>query len=275
MRSYLIATLVFPLVLSSCAYEGVIVRKDSGPLPFYESLGVDGSYKLALRDSSGMVRSQLVTPEVFEGYAEGQYFNDLQPGVSDKGGSAAAKGTASVSTNTTRGLALRSGGSANGHRLATNAAGIQRRPAIVKSPQSATSHSLASAPKTVTPAPVPPPVQSPVVTAHFAVAVPAVASAAPVKITQKSAVAPYATSKRYAAVVARAASADRTKIVAPAITSSAPASTAYVVKAKPETAPKAGAKSTKPAAKKAAQKKPVDLARSAHAATRAQIPLVR
>ncbi len=61
-------------LLPGCANEGVIVSKDSAPLPFYGSLGVDGSYKLALRDSTGAVRSQLVTPEVFEGYAQGPIF---------------------------------------------------------------------------------------------------------------------------------------------------------------------------------------------------------
>ncbi len=66
-------------LLTSCANEGVIVRKDAGPLPFYESLGVDGSYAFLLRDNAGSMHRQLVTPEVFERYAVGQYFNDLQP----------------------------------------------------------------------------------------------------------------------------------------------------------------------------------------------------
>jgi hypothetical protein len=78
MRFHII-TILLALFLTSCANEGVIVRKDTGPLPFYESLGVDGSYAFLLRDSAGSVRRQLVTPDVFERYAVGQYFNDLQP----------------------------------------------------------------------------------------------------------------------------------------------------------------------------------------------------
>lgn len=66
-------------LLTSCANEGVIVRKDAGPLPFYGTLGVDGSYAFLLRDNAGSMHRQLVTPEVFERYAIGQYFNDLQP----------------------------------------------------------------------------------------------------------------------------------------------------------------------------------------------------
>ena len=105
MRFQPLAFLLPSLFLSSCAYEGVIVRKDSAPLPFYESVGVDGSYKLALRDSTGAVHSQLVTPEVFEGHAEGDYFNDLQPAPNTA--SAAAKGMAAAGSNAgTRALAL-------------------------------------------------------------------------------------------------------------------------------------------------------------------------
>ena len=75
----LVSFLLALFLLTSCANEGVIVRKDAGPLPFYESLGVDGSYAFLLRDNAGSVHRQLVTPEVFERYAVGQYFNDLQP----------------------------------------------------------------------------------------------------------------------------------------------------------------------------------------------------
>lgn len=62
-----------------CANEGVVVDKTAEPQPFYHSLGVEGSYALLLRDHSGSVHRQLVTPEVYERYAVGQYFNDLQP----------------------------------------------------------------------------------------------------------------------------------------------------------------------------------------------------
>ncbi len=81
MRLPFFFSLAFAALLTSCANEGVIVKKNSTELPFYETLGVDGSYKLALRDNAGTVRSQLVTPEVFENYNRGEYFNDLQPGA--------------------------------------------------------------------------------------------------------------------------------------------------------------------------------------------------
>jgi len=92
-------SLVLPLsalFLSSCANQGVVVRKAAYPLPFYHSVGVDGSYKFALRDNAGAVRSQLVTPEVFEKYAEGDYFNDLQPGAARNEQTSAGKATAAV-----------------------------------------------------------------------------------------------------------------------------------------------------------------------------------
>lgn len=76
----LIATTFFV----GCAYEGVIVQKNSNPLPLYHSIGVDGSYSFILRDRSGAMHRQIVTPEVFERYGVGDYFNDLQPGPARK-----------------------------------------------------------------------------------------------------------------------------------------------------------------------------------------------
>ncbi|MBA2271848.1 MAG: hypothetical protein H0W20_14825 [Chthoniobacterales bacterium] len=65
--------------LTSCAYEGVIVQKDAQPLSLYHTAGVEGSYAFLLRDNAGTVRRQIVTPEVYNQYAIGEYFNDLQP----------------------------------------------------------------------------------------------------------------------------------------------------------------------------------------------------
>lgn len=48
-------------------------------MPFEHSYGLDGSYAFLLRDSTGAVRRQTVTPEVYNQYAVGEYFNDLQP----------------------------------------------------------------------------------------------------------------------------------------------------------------------------------------------------
>lgn len=150
MRIHSIAAFSLALVFASCANEGVVVRKDSGPLPFYDSLGVDGSYKLALRDSTGAVHSQLVTPQVFEDYAEGDYFNDLQPPASADA-SSANKGMAGVGLTSGNGSTLAARGSANGHA---------NKPNIV-------AHAVASAPPTVAHRPANPAADRPAVTAHF------------------------------------------------------------------------------------------------------------
>lgn len=67
-------------LLSACANEGVVVEKRASASPFTYSLGVDGSFKLILRDAQGNTHSQLVTPDVFNRYEVGDYFNDTQPG---------------------------------------------------------------------------------------------------------------------------------------------------------------------------------------------------
>lgn len=72
-------------LLSGCAYEGVVVDKRTRPLPFPESLGVDGMYTFKLRNHAGEVHSQMVTAYVFSGYRVGDYFNDLQPSPSQPG----------------------------------------------------------------------------------------------------------------------------------------------------------------------------------------------
>ncbi|MFN2508284.1 MAG: hypothetical protein ABR589_05880 [Chthoniobacterales bacterium] len=69
-------------VLVGCAQEGVIVQKDARPSPFYLSYDMEGSYTFYLRDRAGAVHRQIVTPDVFQRYAIGDYFNDLQPGES-------------------------------------------------------------------------------------------------------------------------------------------------------------------------------------------------
>ena len=66
-------------LLAGCAIQGVIVKKNARPLPFIDSLGMDGIYKFKLRDQQGHIWSQMVTPEVFAQYQLGDYFNDLQP----------------------------------------------------------------------------------------------------------------------------------------------------------------------------------------------------
>jgi hypothetical protein len=79
MRFPIFVCTVCAAFLTSCAYEGVIVQKDAQPLPFTHTAGIDGSYAFLLRDNAGTVRRQIVTPEVYNQYAIGEYFNDLQP----------------------------------------------------------------------------------------------------------------------------------------------------------------------------------------------------
>lgn len=76
MRIFL--CLCVAISLTSCAYQGTIVQKQSRPHPLYHSVGIEGVYSFTLRDSSGAVNQQMVTPDVFEAYAVGEYFNDLQ-----------------------------------------------------------------------------------------------------------------------------------------------------------------------------------------------------
>lgn len=77
-RIFLICLLGLTL-LSGCAYQGVVVEKRSRPLPFPESLGLDGMYSFQLQDQTGQVHSQMVTDYVFACYRVGDYFNDEQP----------------------------------------------------------------------------------------------------------------------------------------------------------------------------------------------------
>ena len=69
-------------VLSSCAYEGTIVDKSHQPHPMYLSQGIDAKYTFIVQDKAGVRHRQMVTPEVFERYAIGQYFNDQETGPS-------------------------------------------------------------------------------------------------------------------------------------------------------------------------------------------------
>jgi hypothetical protein len=79
MRFNILIYFLASAFLSSCAYEGVIAEKRFRPIPFPDSLGVDAMYNFQLRDTTGQVHSQMVTPDVFANYRVGDYFNDLQP----------------------------------------------------------------------------------------------------------------------------------------------------------------------------------------------------
>jgi hypothetical protein len=79
MRPFLFL-LPLAALLGSCAYEGVVIAKDSKPHPMYLSQGIEGKYTFIVQDKSGAQHRQMVTPEVFERYAVGQYFNDQETG---------------------------------------------------------------------------------------------------------------------------------------------------------------------------------------------------
>jgi hypothetical protein len=81
MRPFLFL-LPLAALLGGCAYEGVVVAKDSQPHPMYLSQGIEGKYTFIVEDKSGARHRQMVTPEVFERYAIGQYFNDQETGPS-------------------------------------------------------------------------------------------------------------------------------------------------------------------------------------------------
>jgi hypothetical protein len=66
-------------LLIACAYQGTIVQKAGRPLPFAYSLGIDASYKFALRNRLGHIRLQIVSAEVFNSYRVGDYFDDESP----------------------------------------------------------------------------------------------------------------------------------------------------------------------------------------------------
>ena len=76
MRRAILLCLACGLLLASCAPEGTILRKEYRPLPFAGSLGISGIFRFELRLRSGEIRSQMVTPDVFDRYEVGEYFND-------------------------------------------------------------------------------------------------------------------------------------------------------------------------------------------------------
>jgi len=57
--------------------RGVVVQKIFQPFPISRSLGMDGSYKLEVRDEQGKVHRQMVPREVFQAYEIGDRFDSL------------------------------------------------------------------------------------------------------------------------------------------------------------------------------------------------------
>lgn len=79
MRSILFSFTAL-ILLGACAHEGVVVKKIVKSAPFYHTLGIESLGTFVLRDGAGVLHSQMVTPDVFNRYEIGDYFNDLQPG---------------------------------------------------------------------------------------------------------------------------------------------------------------------------------------------------
>ena len=108
MRSSLLASFLIAMLLTGCAFEGVVVEKRSRPLPDASTIGTEGDnsfvlrgptgtsrppitvpvpqfwtqtngiYTLLLRDQQGSVHSQMVTADIFAYFRVGDYFNDWQ-----------------------------------------------------------------------------------------------------------------------------------------------------------------------------------------------------
>jgi len=112
----------------------VIVDKTARQLPFGETVGVGGSLAFMLKDNSGTVRRQLVTPEVFARYEIGDYFNDMQPGPTRQPGSSDGK-TMLTATNSRPHAAARTASvrkKNNAGRVAKKAAKKQQAIAATK-----------------------------------------------------------------------------------------------------------------------------------------------
>ena len=91
MHLRFLALVVSCALLGSCAYQGVVVDKSARDLPFSETIGTPGSFAFMLRDSTGAVHRQLVTPEVYASYNVGDFFSDLQPAPTQHGNPAEDK----------------------------------------------------------------------------------------------------------------------------------------------------------------------------------------
>ena len=108
MRSSLLVSFLIAMLLTGCAFEGVVVEKRSRPLPDASTIGTEGAYSFAfrgptgtsrppmtvpapqlwtqtngiytflLRDEHGSVDSQMVTADVFARSRVGNSFNDRQ-----------------------------------------------------------------------------------------------------------------------------------------------------------------------------------------------------
>ncbi|MFN2476354.1 MAG: hypothetical protein ABR526_08450 [Chthoniobacterales bacterium] len=100
MHLRLAALIIAGALLGSCAYQGVVVDKSARDLPFSETVGAAGSFAFMLKDSTGAVHRQLVTPEVYASYNVGDFFSDLQPAPTQHGNVAEDKVVLTASRET-------------------------------------------------------------------------------------------------------------------------------------------------------------------------------
>ncbi|MDQ3199579.1 MAG: hypothetical protein M3Q46_10445 [Verrucomicrobiota bacterium] len=63
----------------SWAARGMVVKKTFRATPLSHSLGVEGIYRLELRDAKNRLRRQMVTRAVYLAYEIGDDFNELVP----------------------------------------------------------------------------------------------------------------------------------------------------------------------------------------------------
>ena len=165
MRFRLLLSPLCAVLLGSCAYQGTIVQKDATPSPFDLSYGVDASYAFLLRDSTGATRRQIVTAEVYNEYAVGEYFNDLQPRRASDGKSFDGKTvmTAMMSKVTTRRTVAKAKSEPKAKIAKTTKAkksdvkvAKQSRPAVKKQQQPARVAIVAAQPRKALPVEQPP-----------------------------------------------------------------------------------------------------------------------
>lgn len=76
MISHPLLLLTLSAFLSGGSIHGVVVEKTFKPLPLADSLGVEGIYRLDLRQPDKSVRHQMVSREIFAAYQIGDEFND-------------------------------------------------------------------------------------------------------------------------------------------------------------------------------------------------------
>jgi hypothetical protein len=76
MLSQNLLMLALSAFLSGGALHGVVVQKIFKPLPLSYSLGIDGIYRLEVRDGSNRVHRQMVPREIFSLYEIGDEFDD-------------------------------------------------------------------------------------------------------------------------------------------------------------------------------------------------------